>query len=89
MPNYKEIARLKAAGQSNRAIAEALGLARNTVNSAVARIEDSGLIPRYLLICRHTATHMENGTALGILTGPKVKDRTYMKLSTGYLQAQQ
>ena len=43
MPNYKEIARLKAAGQSNRAVAEALGLARNTVNSAVARIEDSGL----------------------------------------------
>ena len=43
MPNYKEIARLKAAGQSNRAVAEALGLARNTVNAAVARIEDSGL----------------------------------------------
>lgn len=43
MPNYKEIARLKAAGQSNRTVAEALGLARNTVNAAVARIEDSGL----------------------------------------------
>lgn len=43
MPNYKEIARLKAAGQSNRAVAEALGLARNTVNAAVVRIEDSGL----------------------------------------------
>lgn len=43
MPNYKEIARLKAAGQSNRAVAEALGLARNTVNAVVARIEDSGL----------------------------------------------
>ena len=43
MPNYKEIARFKAAGQSNRAVAEALGLARNTVNAAVARIEDSGL----------------------------------------------
>ena len=43
MPNYKEIARLKAAGQSNRAIAEVLGLARNTVNSAVTRIEESGL----------------------------------------------
>ena len=43
MPNYKEIDRLKAAGQSNRAVAEALGLARNTVNAAVARIEDSGL----------------------------------------------
>ena len=43
MPNYKEIARLKAAGQSNRAIADFLGLSRNTVNAAVARIEDSGL----------------------------------------------
>ena len=43
MPNYKEIARLKAAGQSNRAIADFLGLSRNTVNAAIARIEDSGL----------------------------------------------
>ena len=43
MPNYKEIARLKAAGQSNRAIADFLGLSRNTVNASVARIEDSGL----------------------------------------------
>ena len=43
MPNYKEIARLKAAGQSNRAIADFLGLSRNTVNAAVARIEDSDL----------------------------------------------
>ena len=43
MPNYKEIARLKAVGQSNRAIADFLGLSRNTVNAAVARIEDSGL----------------------------------------------
>ncbi len=43
MPNYKEIARLKAAGQSNRDIADFLGLSRNTVNAAVARIEDSGL----------------------------------------------
>ena len=34
MPNYKEIARLKAAGQSNRAIADFLGLSRNTVNAA-------------------------------------------------------
>ena len=38
MPNYKEIARLKAAGQSNRAIADFLGLSRNTVNAAVATI---------------------------------------------------
>ena len=43
MPNYKEIARLKVAGQSNRAIADFLGISRNTVNAAVARIEDSGL----------------------------------------------
>lgn len=43
MPNYKEIARLKVAGQSNRAIADLLGISRNTVNAAVARIEDSGL----------------------------------------------
>lgn len=43
MPNYKEIARLKEAGQSNRAIAIFLGLSRNTVNAAVARIEDSDL----------------------------------------------
>lgn len=43
MPNYKEIARLKSAGQSNRAIADALGISRNTVNTAVSRIEESGL----------------------------------------------
>ena len=43
MPNYKEIARLKAAGQSNRTVADSLGISRNTVNAAVARIEDSGL----------------------------------------------
>ena len=43
MPNYKEIARLKSAGQSNRAIADALGISRNTVNVAVSRIEESGL----------------------------------------------
>ena len=35
MPNYKEIARLKATGQSNRAIADFLGLSRNTVNADV------------------------------------------------------
>ena len=38
MPNYKEIAWSKAARQSNRAIADFLGLSRNTVNAAVARI---------------------------------------------------
>ena len=43
MPNYKEIARLKATGQSNRSIAEALGISRNTVNQVVTRIEESGL----------------------------------------------
>ena len=43
MPNHKEIARLKAAGQSNRAIADFLGLYMNMVNAAVIRIEDSGL----------------------------------------------
>ena len=43
MPNHKEIARLKAAGQSNRAIADFLGLSRNMVNAAVIRIKDSGL----------------------------------------------
>lgn len=43
MPNYKEIARLKTAGQSNRTIAVALGISRNTVNQAVSRIEESGL----------------------------------------------
>ena len=36
MPNYKEIARLKAAGQSNRTVADSLGISRNTVNAAVA-----------------------------------------------------
>ncbi len=43
MPNYKEIARLKAAEQSNRAVADFQGLSRNTVNAAVTRIENSGL----------------------------------------------
>ena len=43
MPNYKEIARLKATGQSNRTIAVTLGISRNTVNQAVSRIEESGL----------------------------------------------
>ncbi len=54
MPNYKEIARLKAAGQSNRAVAETLGLSRNTVNAAVSRMEDSGLLfedsPNYRML---------------------------------------
>ena len=43
MPNYKEIARLKATGQSNRSIADSLGISRNTVNQVVTRIEESGL----------------------------------------------
>ena len=43
MPKYKEIARLKATGQSNRNIAELLGISRNTVNQVVTRIEESGL----------------------------------------------
>ena len=43
MPNYKEIARLKSTGQSNRSIAESLGISRNTVNQVVTRIEESGL----------------------------------------------
>ena len=43
MPNYKEIARLKATRQSNRSIAESLGISRNTVNQVVTRIEESGL----------------------------------------------
>ena len=43
MPNYKEIGRLKAAGQSNRTSAVTLGISRNTVNQAVSRIQESGL----------------------------------------------
>ena len=43
MQNYKEIAWLKATGQSNRNIAELLGISRNTVNQVVTRIEESGL----------------------------------------------
>ena len=43
MPYYKEIARLKATGQSNKSIAESLGISRNTVNQVVTRIEESGL----------------------------------------------
>ena len=43
MPNYKEIARLKSTGQSNRSIPESLGISRNTVNQVVTRIEESGL----------------------------------------------
>lgn len=44
---------------------------------------------RGISLMNKEAKYMENGTAHGILTGPKVKDRTYMKLSTGYLQAPQ
>lgn len=65
MPNYKEIARLKAAGQSNRAIADFLGLSRNTVNAAVARIEDSGLSFEDLQILTDSCSFKSLSVTLG------------------------
>lgn len=74
MPNYKEIARLKVAGQSNRAIADFLGLSRNTVNAAVARIEDSGLGFEDLQML----TDAQVNEVFPPTSGRKVEDEYYM-----------